>query len=286
MRRVRLALRVAYDGSAFQGSQRQPPEVIVSASGVERVREVRTVEGELVRGLRRIAAVAEDAALEMAGRTDAGVSAVANVAAFDTDFDPRRIQRALNGNMRDVWVLARAEVPEGWSPRRAAVRRTYVYHGPPAGDLAAANAALAAFLGEHDLTSFSRAGDARSPWARVDVARVEDADGLWTYTVAGPAFLWNQVRRMVAAAAAVARGEAAVADVERGLAGERVDLGTAPAGGLVLADVAYRGLAWTSGPRDREDVLAAFRARRLDAVAAVRRASLFEEAAARQDPPA
>lgn len=280
---VRLALKVAYDGSRFQGSQRQPPERSTSAAGVERLREVRTVEGELLRGLARLAAVedAAAAAFEMAGRTDAGVDAAGNVVAFDTEFASEKIQRGLNGNVRDVWVLARAEVPTGWSPRRAAVRRTYLYHGEPAGDVSLANAALSRFLGEHDLTSFCRATEGRSPWGRVDVARVEEADGLWTYTVAGPAFLWNQVRRMVSAAEAVARGEAAVADVERGLAGDRVDLGVAAPEGLVLADVAYRGLTWVSGPKDREDLLATFRRRRLAARATELHQVLFEDAAAR-----
>lgn len=286
MRRVRLALRVAYDGTAFQGSQRQPPQTTVSAAGVERVREVRTVEGELLRGLRRIEALEDEVAagFEMAGRTDAGVSAAANVVAFDTTFAPGQIQRALNGNVRDVWVLARAEVPPGWSPRRAATRRTYAYHGAPAGDVVRANEALARFLGEHDFSSFSRLTEGRSPWARVDAARVEEADGLWTYTVAGPAFLWNQVRRMVSAAEAVARGEATPEDITRGLAGERIDLGVAAPEGLVLADVGYRDLAWTSEPRDREDLLAAFRARKLRARAAELREVAFEEAAARVVP--
>lgn len=284
--RVRLALRVAYDGTRFQGSQRQPPLVTTSAAGVERSRPVPTVEGELLRGLARIAAFEDEVAagFEMAGRTDAGVSAAGNVVAFDTEFPAEQIQRALNGNVRDVWVLARAEVPPGWSPRRAAVRRTYVYHAAPAGDIAAANEALSRFLGEHDFTSFCRATEGRSPWGRVDVARVEEADGLWTFTVVGPAFLWNQVRRMVAAASAVARGEASVRDIERGLSGDRVDLGVAPPEGLVLADVAYRDLSWTSGPKDRTDLLEAFRARKLAARAVELREVLFEEAAGRVNP--
>ena len=264
---MRVALKVAYDGTAFQGSQRQP--------------DARTVEGDLLVALARIGAAADAAScgFEAAGRTDAGVSAAGNVVALDTAFRPEQIARALNGHLDDAWVLARAEVPPGWSPRRAADRRTYAYFGPPSGDLRAAQDAFARFVGEHDFASFARPQPGRTTWSRVTAARVEADGDLWRYTVTGTAFLWNQVRRMVAAAEAAGRGEATGDDVARALAGERLDLGVAPPEGLVLLEVAYRDVSWVAEARDTEDLLAAFASRRLRARAAERREVLFHAAA-------
>jgi len=267
---VRVALRVAYDGTAFQGSQRQP--------------HVRTVEGDLLTVLGRIGAVADAqaAAFEAAGRTDAGVSAAGNVFAFDTAFRGDELARAANAYLRDAWVLARAEVADGWSPRRAARSRTYVYAAAIDeidADAGRAQAAFALFEGEHDFGAFARMEAGRDPRRRVDVARLSARGPMWQFTVRGDSFLWNQVRRMVAAALAVARGEAELEDVRRGLAGERVELGTAPAEGLVLQDVEYDGLRWTTEPKDARDVLAALRSRVGAARVAERRARVLLQGA-------
>lgn len=250
---MRVALRLAYDGTRFQGSQRQP--------------DARTVDGDLVAALGRLGAVPDPqaAAFATAGRTDAGVSATGHVAAFDTAFRPDRLVRAVNAELDDAWALAWAEVADGFDPRRAAVARTYVYHAAvgPDDDTDAASAAFAAFVGEHDFSRFARVEPHRSPVRRVDVARLHPRGGVWTFTVEGPSFVWNQVRRMVAAALAVGRGDATVQDVRDGLAGKAVDLGVAPAEGLTLTDVRYpEGLvAWRTSPGDRRELQGWFRDR-------------------------
>lgn len=267
---MRLALRVAYDGTAFQGSKRQP--------------DARTVEGDLLAALAAVGAVrdASSAGFEAAGRTDAGVSAAGNVFAFDTDFRALELVRALHAHLSDTWVLARAEVPAGWSPRRAARARTYVYAAAvdeTDADEGRAREAFALFEGEHDFSSFARVEAGKDAWRRVHFARVSVRGPLWQFTVRGDAFLWNQVRRMVAAAVAVGRGEASADDVRRGLAGERVELGTAPAEGLVLQEVEYDGLDWIAEPKDARDVRAALVARVGAARVAERRARILLQAA-------
>ncbi|HVL87649.1 MAG TPA: tRNA pseudouridine(38-40) synthase TruA, partial [Candidatus Thermoplasmatota archaeon] len=106
----RLALKVAYDGTKFHGSQRQP--------------NVPTVEDALLSALARIGACqsADEGRFQMASRTDAGVSAAGNVAAVTTAFHPDKLADALNASLRFAWVLGAARVPADFHPRRAAPR--------------------------------------------------------------------------------------------------------------------------------------------------------------------
>ncbi|MHB8604780.1 MAG: tRNA pseudouridine synthase A [Thermoplasmatota archaeon] len=236
----RVALRVAYFGPAFVGSQRQPRS------------RGRTVEGELLRALRANHALAGGSAARArfltAARTDAGVSALANVFALDTRF-PRldKLAVALTSRLTGAWVTAGAEVPASFHPRAARSRR-YVY-SLPARDLddRALGAALALFLGEHDFASFCKREPHRSTIRTLDRYELEEDEGarVFRITFEAEAFLWNQVRRMVEAARRVASGEATRDEVVEALAGKRrVDLGIAPAEDLLLAAVEYADVAW------------------------------------------
>lgn len=217
-----LALRVAFDGRAFAGSQRQP--------------DVRTVDGDLLRALDAIGAGTKG--FRASSRTDAGVSAAGYVVAVETDFRAEDLCPALTAQLRDAWVWAWAEAPAGFDPRRAARSRTYRYFLAQEVEATRLRAALACFVGEHDFSAFARVEDHRSPRRTVDRIDVTEAAGLLALDVVGPSFLWNQVRRMVAAAVAHARGEVDLAEIRAALAeGRGRDLGVAPAEGLVLLDV-------------------------------------------------
>ncbi len=116
MRRTtsRWLVRFGYDGTAFHGWARQPG--------------LRTVEGEIRRGLLRSAAVQSGEALsiEVASRTDRGVSARANALAFRSPLPGATLLRTLNGIDPDIFFTAATLVPEEFRVRRA-VRRTYHY---------------------------------------------------------------------------------------------------------------------------------------------------------------
>src|SRR5205823_12867234 len=79
----RYAVKVAYDGAKFHGSQAQPA--------------LRTVHSEVAQALAKLGT--DEPRLRWAGRTDAGVSARGNVAAFETEFDRGRLLQALTRNM-------------------------------------------------------------------------------------------------------------------------------------------------------------------------------------------
>lgn len=225
---TRVAFRLAYDGTAFSGSQRQS--------------DVRTVEGDLLAALAHLGVAPDGFAL--ASRTDAGVSARANVLALDTTFPPEELARAVTATTRDLWLWAWAPASDGFRPRHAR-ERVYRYHLPERGlDAKRLGAALRSFEGRHDFTSFARLeGDAAPVRDLTEARAVEEGDWL-VLSFRAPSFLWNQVRRIVAAATAHARDEVALDVISEALSGRRVvDLGVAEPEPLVLHDVIH-DLAW------------------------------------------
>jgi tRNA pseudouridine38-40 synthase len=222
----RLAIKLAYDGRCFHGSQRQPG--------------ARTVEGDLIDGLMRIGAIDStvDSRFQMASRTDRGVSALGNVMAVDTDFDPEAILRALNAVCDDIYAYGIAELDHDVSVRRAE-GRWYRYLLPSRGiDADRFVECASLFVGEMDMVRFCRP-EGRSTRLTIDGVSVSEQDGILLVDIRARYFLWNMVRRMVAAMEAVGRGEATLEEVKRALKGEDIVLGIVPGEGLTLMDVTY-----------------------------------------------
>ena len=227
-----LALRFAYDGSAFESYARQPGR--------------RTVEGALLEALGHEGLLA--GSWRTGSRTDAGVSALENVARCALGRPHLKgLLPALQRHLPDgVWVTGAVSPPDGFDPRRAAWRQ-YAYLAVPDGeDVARMRTACDAFVGRHDVRAFARVEAGRSPQRTVLGFATEEADGLWRFTVRGESFLWNQVRRMVAAVLAVGRGEADEADIRGALRTGKPHrrFGLAPPEGLLLEQVHYDGLRW------------------------------------------
>lgn len=225
---VRLAVKVGYDGTRFHGSQVQPG--------------VPTVHGAIVDALREMGQDAPE--LRWAGRTDAGVSAAGNVVVLDTQLAPGSLLAGLSHRMEDAWAWAWAEVGPRFEPRHA-MRRRYRYFlrtALPAETLAGA---LRAFEGTHDFTAFCRLEPDVDPVRTVTRTAARRDGPFVVLDVEGESFLWNQVRRMVAAAQRVAEGRASAAEVAGALArGAAADFGTADPEPLLLLDVEYTGLAF------------------------------------------
>ncbi|HMS59739.1 MAG TPA: tRNA pseudouridine synthase A, partial [Tepidiformaceae bacterium] len=111
---TRFAATISYDGTAFAGSQRQA--------------NARTVQQELETAA--LALFGTPTRVAMAGRTDAGVHAIGQVAAFtaETRHEPRTVERALNAHLpQDVAVRSVRTAPPDFDPRRWARRRGYRY---------------------------------------------------------------------------------------------------------------------------------------------------------------
>lgn len=243
---MRIALGIEYDGSAYNGWQRQKTGIGVQAL-VERC--LGTIADHPVE-------------LVCAGRTDTGVHATGQVAHFDTGSERSLRGWLLGANSQlpdDIAVRWVRPVPDDFHARFAAVSRTYRYlilnrlvrsalHRQRAWwvhdaldheDMQQASAAL---LGEHDFSAFRAAGcqaaNARRTLTQLDVVR----HGPWlAITVQANAFLQHMVRNIVGMLATIGRGDQPVtwaADVL--LSRDRTAGGVAaPPHGLTLIAVDY-----------------------------------------------
>jgi len=227
---MRLALKIAYDGTLYHGYARQ--------------NDIRTVEGTILGELESMGAVEgpEDACIRAASRTDRGVSAAGNIIAFDTSMEAGSVVSGLVHSLRGIWVCGFAEVAADFNPRHAKSKRYRYYLHSDGIDIGALEAAAGVFVGEHDFTNFARL-DGRNPVRVINSARVHPGK-IIKIDFEGRSFLWNQVRRMVAAAEKVARGEAELEQLRRALEGERMNFGIAPPENLLLMEVVHPGVAF------------------------------------------
>jgi tRNA pseudouridine38-40 synthase len=241
MRIIRLTLE--YDGTRFHGWQRQPG--------------LRTVQGEIEAALQTV--LREPIALHGAGRTDAGVHALGQVASFAWKgaLSLERIRgglEALTGD--DLTVRGIEEAPAGFDARHSARARHYVYllldrrsalwrgravltRVRPDAELL--NAAAARLVGDHDFAGFSCAStDEKGTGSRVFYAVWAPwARGL-AFRIGAVRFLHKMVRCIVGSSLELARGRSTLGAFQERLARpERRGEPVAPAAGLYLASVDY-----------------------------------------------
>lgn len=244
----RYKLTIEYDGGPFAGWQAQP-----NGSSVQSVMET------AVKGL-----TGSHAVVYGAGRTDAGVHALAQVAHVDLerDWDPATLQNALNAHVRPhpVSILRVEPVERGFHARFSAVRRHYLYRMiirraplalergrawwlPVALDAQAMHAAAQRLAGRHDFTTF-RAADcqAKSPVKTLDrLAVTQHGENLIEIRAEARSFLHHQVRSIVGTLKLVGEGKWHADDVGAALAAaDRSRCGpVAPPHGLYLVKVDY-----------------------------------------------
>lgn len=247
----RYALKIEYDGAPFFGWQRQTDLPTVQG----------TIEAALARlepGPHKIAA---------AGRTDAGVHALGQVAHCDLDrnWTPFRLSEALNFHLKPapIAILACASVPQDWHARFSAQARHYLFRllqrRPPATheagqvwqvrqslDITAMRAGAAHLLGRHDFTTFrSTICQAPSPVKTLDSLTITQQTGMsgpeFHFDVRARSFLHNQVRSIVGTLERVGAGSWHPDDVRTALAARSRDAcgPVCPPHGLYLADVRY-----------------------------------------------
>ena len=248
MPRYRLTLE--YDGTPFRGWQSQAGLPSVQAA----------VEAAVLRS------TGETATVTAAGRTDAGVHALGQVAHLDLarTWAPERLAGALNQHLKPwpVAVLDARRMPDDFHARFSAVRRAYVYrilnrrappalgrdrcwHLPVRLEHEHMHEAAQALVGRHDFTSFrSSECQAPSPVKTLDLVHVRrSGEGVIEVRLGARSFLHHQVRNIVGTLKLVGEGKVGTGHLrevlaarDRGAAGA-----TAPAAGLFLASVRYGG---------------------------------------------
>jgi tRNA pseudouridine38-40 synthase len=238
---------LSYDGTDYAGWQTQrggPP----------------TVQGLITDAARALCGA--DARVTGASRTDAGVHALRQVASLTTTsgLGPGAILGGLNAGLpRDVRVVRVAEAPAGFSARRSAVAKRYLYlidngrvaspllrryawHVPARLDLGSMRAALGPLRGRHDFSAFrASAGREQVPVCAVKALHVLGRKERVAVLVSADRYLHHMVRVLVGSAVDVGRGARDPAWLARALAsGDRRLAGpTAPPQGLVLLRVLY-----------------------------------------------
>jgi len=226
---ARWLLRFGYDGAGYFGWARQP--------------SLRTVEGEIRRGVQRhrIATPAASHRLEVASRTDRGVSAVGNALTLTSLLPPSALLRALNGIAPDIAFTAASEVPDAFRVRKA-VRRVYRYYEPAQGhDFAVWQSTARRFSGTVDVRSLGRGVPAAAPvWRDLESVTVTPRTGGATVEIRAPSFVWGMVRKIISALREVEAGRVSLDQLEAALRGRtRLTLPMAEPERLVLWDVEF-----------------------------------------------
>ena len=235
-----------YDGTNYHGWQIQP--------------DVPTIQRELEAVIRQVSQQPTD--VIGAGRTDAGVHALGQVAHFST---PARLTadewlRALNGLLsQDIAVLSVEEVPDSFHARFAAKSKLYRYriltrvhrsalgrnkilHYPNPLDLDAMETAARSLIGTHDFSSFQGSPtDTENPVCTITRLTVDRFGDEVIFEVEANRLLKQMVRHLVGTLLEVGRGKLKTGDVAEILAAQdRTKAGpTAPAHGLYLVKVDY-----------------------------------------------
>lgn len=238
---MRLKLTVAYDGTAFRGWARQPGE--------------RTVEEVVTQALGNV--YREHGGLAVAGRTDTGVHALANVVSVDVGDGPplERAAEALNAVLpQDVAVVEADAAPDDFHARHSARSRSYRYriwrrrtrspfevhrslwHPRPL-DRQKLDAAAAMLVGEHDFRAFTPTDTQHQVFVRViEDARWRDHGDWLDFEISADSFLRHMVRTLVGTMLEKEPDEIVdlLGGAPRSAAGA-----TAPAAGLYLVGVGY-----------------------------------------------
>jgi tRNA pseudouridine38-40 synthase len=243
----RYKIIIEYDGAPFVGWQLQEKDL--------------SVQGVIMAAIQAFSG--EKVMVQGAGRTDAGVHALGQVAHFDLSNERATdtIRDALNAHLRPhpVAVLSAGQVADTFDARRSALRRHYLYRianrrpdlalergrawrVPRRLDAEAMHAGAQRLVGKHDFTTFrSTECQAKSPdktLDRLDVSRVGDEVHIGA---TARSFLHNQVRSMVGSLVLVGDGKWSADDMTRALeARDRAACGpVAPPDGLYLVRVDY-----------------------------------------------
>ena len=237
----RAAVRIAYLGKDYCGSQYQPG--------------YRTVMGDIITDLERISGGKEGEwfDLKAAGRTDRGVNALDNVVVFNTTFDDDEdLLKALNSVSKGIFYKSAVTVDENFNPRFAN-SRTYRYVLPSKGiDFEKAEECSKLFLGKHDFVKFCKVDDKPTEIDLESITMEKDGEHI-IMTFTSQYFLWNMIRKIVAAVVLVAKGERTMDDVKDALNGKDVNFGLARPDALTLTEVRYDYLKFNEPSRKYYD---------------------------------
>ncbi|MEK7251279.1 MAG: tRNA pseudouridine(38-40) synthase TruA [Bacteroidota bacterium] len=243
----RFKLYIEYEGTRYSGWQVQ--------------KNARTVQGELIGAMKKVFKT-DDFELYGAGRTDAGVHALQQIAHLEvkTMLAPEIIRMKVNDELpADVNLIEVEKASANFHARHDAVARSYIYQisrrRTALGkkyvwwikerlDVKKMEQALQLFVGMKNMQSFTDDdSEEKSTKVLVDAIEVKQAGDLILIRIIGSHFVWKLARRIVGVAAEVGRGKLCHEDVQRFLTtkSEEPARHTAPPSGLFLEKIYYKG---------------------------------------------
>lgn len=236
-----------YDGTSYSGWQKQ--------------KNAKSIQGALITAAEGFLGTPVD--IQGAGRTDAGVHALAQTAHLETNkkINPETLRIGLNDNLpAGINILHAEYAPPRFHARHHAVSRSYLYlisrRRTAFGkryvwwikdslDIKKMRQALGIFAGFHDFSSFADKRMDKEASTEVDIENVQirEFDDIIALRIAGSHFLWKMVRRIVGVTAEAGRGKISVSAIEQMLDSysEAPAHLTAPPSGLFLEAVLYEG---------------------------------------------
>lgn len=247
---MRYAIKFAYDGTKFSGSQRQTHS------------NLKTVEGEIIDCLikHKVITNTKSSKFQVASRTDAGVSALGNVLAINSNYKQEDILNILNSKMEYCWFYGIKVETDDFNPRHAK-QRWYRYHlynrtinaqknsnisnnnqvnSEQNIDLTLLKSVTDQFQGRHDFRNYSNPSLDNTTRSIDSITLIENGD--WIFIdLKAKSFLWHQVRRLVSSWISFASGKITNNDLENALDNPKIDydFGLAPAEPLLLMDIKY-----------------------------------------------
>lgn len=243
----KYAIKISYDGKNYSGWQEQPGKV--------------TVQGVMQDALAQI--FHEKVKLYASGRTDAGVSALGQVAHFRVEELPRGFVGYINTLLpEDIRVLNVAEVSEDFHVRFSSKKKTYIYKMymskvevpvyergawriPTNIDIEKMKKEMRALKGKHDFSAFCASNTAVEDKVRqIYSISIKKVGSEVVFSITGNGFLYNMVRIIVGTLVEIGLGkkddiQSILESCDRAKSGK-----TAPAKGLVLKEVVYKDLKW------------------------------------------
>ena len=203
----RVAMKIAYLGSGFSGSQAQPG--------------LRTVESQVLEDIGKVLKT-DDPGLSFSSRTDKGVNALGNAIAFDSSMDDLLVlAKALNSVSDGVFYRSFCEIDDEFNIRYAS-RRIYRY----------------------DFFRFCRY-DGKPTTLRIDSISCIPSGDCVVLEFNARYYLWNMIRRISSAVEAVGKGKRSLDDVQAALNGKDISFGVGRPDALTLQDVQYDMLSFT-----------------------------------------
>jgi len=228
---MRAALKIAYDGTKFQGYAMQPNQI--------------TIEGEILKNLVKIRAIKniKEEKFQSSSRTDRGVSAAGNVIAFNTSKCIKKIALSLNSLLDNIWIKSIAEINKDYNIRHAKMRWYRYYLANNQLDIKKIKNAADLFEGIHDFSNFSKK-EKKERVREISHINISPGNKFIIIDIKAQNFLWNQVRRIIAALERVGIKKISISDISEALddPSSHINLGIVPPENLLLMDIMYKDI--------------------------------------------